>query len=136
MSVKSSISLTFFLVFSFFYICAEYSTQKIPFYVNLLTKSQKIKIFVSIEGDPRIGKYLRLGLICISSCSGHSQIHRRPCAKADSATKRTASNFFNWRQSLLSVRIFLMRPRTFSWLPKSLKEVDPDPSPTFPRLLL
>ena len=50
MSVKSLILQTFFLIFVIFYIFNEYSTPKIPFYVNLLTKSQKIRNFVSIDG--------------------------------------------------------------------------------------
>ena len=41
---------TFFLVFVNFYIFAGYFTCKIPFYVNLLTKSQKKRNFVSIDG--------------------------------------------------------------------------------------
>ena len=41
MSVKSSILLTFFLIFSKFYIFKGFSTLKIPFYGNSLTKFQK-----------------------------------------------------------------------------------------------
>jgi len=48
MSAKEAVLQTFFLIFIDFYIFSGFFVHKIPFYVNLQTKKQKTKDFVSV----------------------------------------------------------------------------------------